>query len=139
MSWILFGGCGGERLPNLTGVSAAIDGSTLLNIRFHYDSGRLQELRFRTFRCMSRFDHFPIDGKGGERIIALAAGGVGCQGESKFAFEIATNRGRSFHFGVEPPQSGVLKHLSIAHGTTIVGLFICQVCEIVCSRSSAKC
>jgi hypothetical protein len=128
MTWVLFGGCGGERLPNLTGVTAS---NTILHfIDFHYDGivSRDQKLMFRSSYCMDRHEHFPIDGKGGERIIALAAGGFYYHYESKFAFEIATNRGRSFQFGSLGPESSlILKPLSIAHGTTIVGLFICHV------------
>ena len=128
MTWILFGGCGGERLPNLTGVSVTI--CTLLHhIRFYYDGDRSQDqaLSFRSIGCTPRSERFAIDGKGGERIIALAAGGVYRKYESEFAFEIATNRGRSFQFSALRPDSRpVLKPLSIAQGTTIVGLFICH-------------
>ena len=125
MTWVLFGGCGGEHLPNLTGVTA-----TQYCIEFHHDSyvSQDQMLMIRSTQCTHRYEHFPIDGKGGERIIALAAGSVYHKDESGFAFEITTNRGRSFQFGVVGPESSlVLKPLSVAHGTTIVGFFICHM------------
>jgi hypothetical protein len=133
MTWVLFGGCGGEHLPTLIGVTAS--DTILHSIQFYHENQMIrdqtslfQDLQFHSTDCTSRWEHFPIDGKGGERIIALAAGGVYRNGESKFAFEIATNRGRSFQFGTLGPESSlVLKSLSIEHGTTIVGFFICHV------------
>jgi hypothetical protein len=142
MQWILFGGCKGEHLPHLTGVSV---GRTmqLHYVRFHYGGGGLphQELSFGfrpnldqlLDRGYASYQHFQIDGQGGEHIISLAAGSVSDGRNvfghgSQFSFEITTNRGRSFHFHSLPPPSGtVLKPLGIAPGTTIVGLFTCQV------------
>ena len=128
MTWVLFGGCGGERLPNLTGVTAS--DAIMHFIDFYHDGHVSQDqiLMFRSTYHTCRYEHFPIDGKGGERIIALAAGGVYRNYESEFAFEITTNRGRSFQCGaLDPKSSLVLKPLSIAHGTTIVGIYICHV------------
>ena len=134
MSWILIGG---KRLPNLTGVSIRRKWQKF-NICFHYDSGGLQdqELSFNShYSLTDNIEHFPIDRKGGELITTLIWGGV----RSKSSLKIATNSGRSFYSDdLRPGFRPSLKPLGIAHGTTIVGLFVCQVCEIVRSWSSAS-
>jgi hypothetical protein len=137
MSWILFGGCEGERLHNLTGVSVSRKWHKL-NICFHYDSSGLhdQELSFNShYFITDNIKHFPIDGKGGELITTLIGAGV----RSKYSLKIATNHGRSFYFeDLRPGFRPSLPPLGIAHGTTIVGLFVCQVCGIIRWRSSAS-
>ena len=148
MPWILFGGSKGEHLPYLTGVSISYL-ERVDNIRFHYNGNGLQyqdiSFGFCPYMGFGRnfgHQHFPIDGKGGERIIAFAVGGLGnnefiCMDRRPFSFEITTNRRRSFHFhglSIKPwynPLRTVLNNLSIIPGTTIIGLFTCQVCGII--------
>ena len=141
MSWILFGGCEGERLRNLIGVSVSHIGQKF-NICFHYDRSSVledQELSFGSYYSSTEnVEHFPIDGKGGELITTLVGSAV-CSNRSDFSLKIATNRDRSFYFSdVGPWFRPRLDPLGIEQGTTIVGLFICQVCGIVRSCSSAR-
>jgi hypothetical protein len=140
MTWILFGGCEGERLPSLIRVSVShIRGK--FNICFHYDSSELQdqELSFAYYSHTENIKHFPIDGKGGELITTLVGGAVSSTRD--FWLKIATNRGRAFYFNSEHPQfRSILDPHGITQGTTIVGLFICQVYRIIrsCSSESAN-
>ena len=140
ISWILFGACEGELL-NLTGVTVSHKGKKF-NICFHYDSSELQDQQLElgsNYLSTDNIEHFPIDGKGGELITTLVGGGTYGYGRT-FKLRISTNRGRSLYYNVPDPWSrlSLEEPLGIADGTTIVGLFVCQVCGIVRSCSSAS-
>lgn len=69
-----------------------------------------------------RLKHFPLDGPGGERIIAVAFHSAGRLGGSDFAgFRLRTNRGRQVVFGTLPVEGW--DELTAPHGQALAGVF----------------
>ncbi|KAE9374035.1 hypothetical protein N431DRAFT_481358 [Stipitochalara longipes BDJ] len=132
--WIRFGGPNGSYLGNVTGISIYGE-KGLYSLEFHYDATHDLAGAFRLGRCAAidvrNIRHFPIDGASGEIIESVEVALLRYNAEDAYnflkhgklnSFKITTNRQRSVHAGTLSDDA-ILKHMIIAPGTTLTGLY----------------
>ncbi|KAF7561546.1 hypothetical protein G7046_g2595 [Stylonectria norvegica] len=147
LSWFLFGGPGGARLPKLTGISITWP-DRMQSIEFLYDSdegSRKERVLGRSPEFCLGFEttEFSIDGPGGERIdrvdlylqyvpphkgpLVFGSRGVYVEEGVLRGLQITTNWGRSCEFGTtqsSPRCALKVTPMEIAAGTTMTGFYI---------------